>query len=544
VSRYRTTFRKGGGEILVAESDALLSRAALCRLDEAGCAKILDHWESHTVDWDSALAEMKSRWKSQGRRTPSQAILLSPEAQTAILHLPVDPRRPLAFHDMQELVKWELEPYLPQNNEHRIGAILAGRGYLDRADLRRLLDERPPAHQAADPAPLRLGERAVRAGLVTEAQRDECLALQHSAPEVRGELVCGWTPLDGGETDGMWRWLACGVGGEHRRRVVEAFRRHGLRLRAIYPLVGCAAAALNGHLGHADAVFEYNAGFLSYARFDEKKIVAHLSLFTHEVGNPLHSCAETFENDAKQVWLAGRWPNLSAAAEELQVRLDRPCRAVSVPPDAVPATLPEASAVCGVRGAARHFLDRSARAAAVCVRARDPRKPLWSNRRVRSVCLSALLTAALVALTFHFQMRQRAAEEQLRSQRAISARREQLRTLRRQWSDVNASVEFLRTTLPNRQQLISDLLGALESACPEEITIHRLAETPAGEVLLSGWGLSAQGVQAFKIELQSRLPDFVVSDGAQPIRSKRGWRSLDGYAFELRLLPQLRKGRS
>ncbi len=521
----------------MAESNELALRATLCQMDSRGRCGVLSYCESNAADLASALTGLDRQLQAKGRPLPSQAILLSPQVQTTVLHLPVDPRSPLSLGNMQELVKWELEPYLSQNRTRRIGAILVGRGYLGHADLAQLLKEpEHPIRQAATGGPQRLGELAIQSGLVTQPQLDECLALQRSAHDFAGEAACGWTPLDDRPHDGKWRWLACGVARSYRQHAVDVFKDRGLRLLAMYPLVGCAGASLNAGPGSDYALFEYNSGYLSYSRFAGKRLVNSRSLFTHEAGNPIRSCADFFEDEAEQVWLAGRWPDIHSAAGELQARLGRPCKTIPIEADVPPANVTEASSVAGMEGAARHFLAPAATGCVVSVRGSDPRTPLWSNRWAQRALLAALATAMLAGATAYLQSQEHAAARQLQARRTLAAKQGEADVLRRRLGELDKSAEFMQKSLPQRQRLIPDLLTALEASCPQEVTIRRLAENAKGEIVLTGWGSSAQEIQAFKIDLQSRLAGLAVTEGMQPVRQERGWRSLPGYVFELRLV--------
>jgi hypothetical protein len=531
------TIFKGGTEVLVIESDALTLRAGVCGTDARGEFHVTGYGTSSATDLGAALADVV-RDLSRGGRLPAQTIFLSPQVQTTILHLPVDPRSPLPFQNMQELVKWELEPYLAQNRARRIGAILAGRGYVSWTDLERLLTE---AEQSArgpvqgGPA-RRLGELAIQAGLVTEAQLAECLALQQSTQDFAGDAVCGWTPLDDQPQDGKWRWLVSGMPRAYREHVVKAFKSAGLRLIAIYPLVGCAGASLNGDAGRASVVFEYDGGYLSYTRFRDRKVVSSRSQFTHEAGNPVRSCVDLFEGEAEHVWLAGRWPDMPAAACDLEARLKIPCAAIPLKMVALPPGLEETAVVTGMKGAVSHYLDHAASGVA-CVAATEPAPPLLGHWWVRVALAAGLLTALLVGATVWLHGQRLATSAALQDQQVLAAARRGATALRQRLGELDKSVAFLQETLPRRQQLIPGLFAALEASCPEEITIGRLEERGKGDILLTGWGASTQDIQAFKINLQNSLAGLKVADGEKPIRQESHGRSSSGYTFELRLLP-------
>jgi hypothetical protein len=97
------------------------------------------------------------------------------------------------------------------------------------------------------------------------------------------------------------------------------------------------------------------------------------------------------------------------------------------------------------------------------------------------------------------------------------------------------SALFLQQSLPAKQQQAAQLLEVLRESCSDEIMLKRISFVADGEVELQGWGLTAQGIQKFKLQLQDKLRNFVLSDEAKPIRREEGWHKLPGYGFEVRL---------
>ena len=528
-------------DVLAVEWDTLQSHAAVYRLDARGVVTLAGQATSAATDLKSAVADLSRQLRGQLGRLPSEAILLSSHVQSTVLRLPVNPRKPLPLRNMLELIHWEIEPYMAQHRARRIGAILVGRGHLRPADLERLLAQLGPAEtdRERDLPSRRFGELAIEAGLVTPDQLNECLALQRASQDFAGPAACGWTPLEDGPSDNNnWRWLACGVPHSYRRHGVEVFRTQGLRLRALYPLVGCARASLNGQMRQRGILLECNSGFLNCTSFADGRVDSCRTLFTHEPGNPLQACLDMIDGHAERVWLAGRWPDLTGAARELQTRLGRPCTPVTLATGASPEAGPrETAAMIGLQGAATDFLSprRTARVRVASVPDADPVSPLHQRRSVQVLAASAALTAALVAAAIHLHGGRMIAQEALAEHRALLAAQGEVAALEGSLKNLKAEIVFFRDTLPARQTLIPDLLSALEAGCPPEVTVRGLEETTKGEIVLAGWGLSPQHIQAFRIRLQDRLPTLTVTDGGRPIREEPARRGLAGYTFELRM---------
>lgn len=528
------------GSILVVETDELTLRAAVCQGGPEGRLRV-DAWGlSRQAELSAGLAEAVKQLRSAGHRLPRSAVLLSPQVQSAILHLPVNPSTNLPFAQMQEMVRWELEPYLSQSRARRIGAILVARGYLRWLDLETLLSHLDELGEP-DGTPRRLGELAVQFGMITPAQLDECLAIQRDRAELAdGQVVCGWTPLNATGRDGQWDWLVCGLPGGYRRQAVAAFRSAGLNLRAIYPLVGCAAAAMNGQLDRGGAVLECHHGYLGYTRFADRCPAAVRVVLSHEPGNPVHAAANAIEPEAETVWLAGRWPDPNSAAEDIAAAIGRSCQ-MATPQADLPDDIAQPGDLVGLAGAARHYLSADTGIATLaCVPAKDPRPSLLANRRLWAAVGSLALTALLVVGALHFRHQASADAETAEVGRAVETRQAELNALRAQCAGMDRSIDFAGRVLPERGRLMGELLTALESACPDGVIIRRLTENAASEIVLSGWGASAQEIQQFKIAIQRQLPRLEVRDGNQPIRQADRARQVSevsfAFSFELKLV--------
>jgi hypothetical protein len=168
-------FRGPSGRLLVVESDDLATRAAVLQTSPQGGTQIEACAESTAPDLAAALAETLRAIRAAGVRMPVQALMLSPHVHVMTLQLPIDPAKTPPRAHMQELLRWELEPYM-----------------------------------ARSPLP-------------------------HDPDET---TVCGWTALEGAPAAGRWPWRVAGMTDSYRRHLVDQFGRNGLRLRAMYPLVG------------------------------------------------------------------------------------------------------------------------------------------------------------------------------------------------------------------------------------------------------------------------------------------------------------------
>lgn len=189
-----------------------------------------------------------------------------------------------------------------------------------------------------------------------------------------------------------------------------------------------------------------------------------------------------------------------------------------------------------LQGAADHFLGRVRPDLAVGVPAREPLPPLRRNGQFWAAIALALAALALGATAAVLQAGQRHAAAVLDANGVQAQREKEVVALRTRLDDQAKQADFLRRVLPQRQGLIPHVLQALEASCSEEIMLAAVTETASGEIEVSGWGLTPQKIQTFKIDLQAALADWKVVDSAKPLRQQRGWGGLPAYPFDLRLV--------
>ncbi len=544
---------RSSGAVLVLESDDLALRGAVIRGVSAGRFSVAAHAESSALGLGSALGEVLRELRAAGVEVPARTIMLSSQVHAMVLDLPVAPERPLPWKQMHEMLRWELEPYMTRSRARRIGAILVGRGFMSATDLERLVREmegRQPGGgsgagaggngRIGDIRPRRFGELAVEAGYVTREQLDECLNFQQSLPSFEGAPVCGWTPLESPPQNGRWKWLVAGVAEDCRRHMAGTLDRHGLKLAALYPLVGCSAACLDGAAaGRSGAVFEYHGGFLGCVHLSaDGRVTESRSAFSHAPGVPADECAGLCDPDAARVWLAGRWPDLEAATAMLSSCLGRSCAVLPVDVELPPGSEHPAAAFAAAGGAAAHFLGREGSRRVAGVPAVDPRPPLVRSVPFWLATASALAAGLLVVAGVGSRMGRLGRDAVIRAGDEAAALRNQVSALEAELGRERTCVEFLERTLPARQALVPSLLQSLEAGWSDEVVIRRIDERPDGRIEIGAWGLTPEGIQAFRIELQRHLRGWRLVDAGKPVRKESGWGNLPGYGFEVTLVAE------
>lgn len=250
----------GGAHLLAFQAGSFGLRGALVR-DSKHSAILLAVAESRNVDFTRAIAEVLDKLKKSHKRLPKQAILITPSVVSSMVELPVSPLRPRSDEEMQELIRWELEGTLTQQNKHwLIGSMLVERGYLTPSQRDELVEElKIRQSQGGQDGLVRFGDLAVKLKYITQEQLEECFVLQGKLIAVDDDLAYGWQAeepqlnqglsdevlLSAADDDGSaHKWLVSGMSKAVRRRWVGAFNLNGIRVQAFYPAVGAGFAAL------------------------------------------------------------------------------------------------------------------------------------------------------------------------------------------------------------------------------------------------------------------------------------------------------------
>lgn len=562
-SRIKARF-KPLRRLLAVETDGFGFRAALLRLEgQKVCFERVI--EVDGADPNAALATLRGRLQAFGA-LPKGAILLTPAVIPAVLDLPIASARQRPYGRIQEMVRWEMEPFFVQRvGVWKLGLILARRGYLSETQMSEILQEmerRKGDRQRGwgeRSSSILFGEVAVEREFITPAQRDEALGIQQQLQTTDDEMVCGWSPQPsangpakgGGGKTGKFPWLVCGMSRSERTRWVELFRRHGFALQGIYPLIGCSAAAVNGAAASPAALVEVRAGVVGCVRFSENR-VASLQLY-YNIDRPL-------SEDVPAVWVGGEAAALFPPGEGHPIRSlpgglltlrseGNRFIPVEVEPSALPSGM-EAASLSGILGAARHAWGLSGESRAVCVPGRDPGPPLRRRPEVWWGATGLLILFVLGGLELFLTVRlERArsrfteASQALKALRdesaAVRERREAVKKLqetvqerRRESEEIARRRLFLELQLPGRADRILSLFERVTAALPAEMVIERIAEEGEG-IEIVGWALSERAIQRFARRLAAAIAPMKIV--GLDVSAEKGGRGRSGHKANLRI---------
>jgi hypothetical protein len=527
---------------------------------------------SQVADPASALAEAKRKLMQSGREIPKNSILLTPTVIPAVLELPVAPNKPRPYAQMQEMIRWELEPFFVHRvGVWKLGDILVSRGYLTgdqlqqiKLDLERRKEDKHH-HFAGISTSTLFGEVAIELGFITPDQRDECLAIQQQFHISDDEMICGWSSQsppsskdsgkDAVKGEGKYPWLVCGMSRDERSRWIALFKRLGFDLQGIYPLVGCSAAALNGNLTPSSAMIEIRAGIMGCMRLTGERVVS-LQLY-YTAGQPLSEQAPLTGVSSKTdtLYLSGEDHSIRSISETLSAIGQQETRSIPVEVEHSPLSSEiSPAALSGMLGAARHRLGLWGGARAVSIPIRDPGPPL--RQRVTVWWISAGMAFILIigAMEISLSLRMRSIrtghtealhalsalekEESAIKERAEAVKKlkEGLLALRKEMDGVVRQRAFLEGELTRPQRILS-FLDLVADALPAEMVINRFAEREGGEILITGWAMSEKVAQRFVERLAAATLPLGLKMVGLDVSAEKGRLGLSGHSAEIRFFP-------
>ncbi len=195
--------------------------------------------ESLIVDNGLAIAELKERLIAKGETIPKKAILGSIEVVSGMVDIPVIPEKPRDHTQMQELIHWEVDPFLSELNDiTTIGSLLQSRQYISAEQRDEIVLQMNQINEQGDRT--RFGEIALQLNLINREALDEVLGLQEHLVSHDEQIICGWhgasVKNDEGEVNHYWN--VSGLGKHRRNHWTHSFKTQELNLVGLLPLYG------------------------------------------------------------------------------------------------------------------------------------------------------------------------------------------------------------------------------------------------------------------------------------------------------------------
>ncbi len=562
--------------LLVCESDGFYFRASvLVRTGDELVA--LYHAESQQAAMSESVGEVFSNLKQQGW-TGNQAILLSPSVLSALLELPVNPKKPRPIPQMKELVRWEAEPLLAQHTtQWSVGNLLISRGYMTQEQAAAVLDVQRGKPNPAGGLALaeqfsfrRFGELAEELGYITRSQLNVCLAGQDWLKTEDEEIECGWSAQgEVADIPGAYHWLVSCVNKSLLTRWVDLFHQHGVTLTAMYPLTGSSTpllpedwqegVMLELHSSQAMAIY------LKHGHIHQQYLAIHPEK------SPLDCCLESFHAlniDSDLPVRLALWQPEAGLTSEIKLALG--CNNFELlAPTPVSETVSP-----GMVGAAQHAMLDSGTHLLAQVKPGGPSPAFWQRFEVRlGALIGLLLILILIVETVFYLHAQSLAKKkaELAQQwqlidkamrniksdiRQVEQRKQELKNKQANYQKAKLRVTFFGESLPRRAELVNAILGVLQQVVTEDVVIDSLDEDPKRVTLmpkptlpakqadrvevesfnLKAWAATETAAQTFIQSMQDALSPWDMTVRDSQVVSRPGPLNLDGFAITMRLV--------
>jgi len=469
--------------------------------------------ESSNVDFTRAISEVLAQLKQHQKRLPRKAVLLTPSVVSSLIELPVSPLRPRPDSEMQELIRWDLEGIINEQNKcWLIGAMLVERGYLTLAQRDELVGELQVRLAQAGGEVVRFGDLAVEYGYITPLQMEECFVLQGKLTAADDELVFGWRaeelPQDLGPTDetlmsaeddreSAHDWLVSGMSKSLRHRWVGAFALNHIQLEAFYPVVGaCYATLMQYSEGPAQALLEIHQEQLAFiygGLTGVRKLQVQNRLEGDLRVDEVLALLRDLPEDVDTVYINAQGQSVDELLFTLRAELDLDYKVLSLQGIGIskPVSLHD-DKLLGLAGAAGHYFKHVSQARLSPIPARDKEPAIWQKLLQPKVLISlagvmvfSLMTGFIGWMQWNMsQQKERLVELNESYERDVTLKSQYSRIkgeqslLKKQIVQLTAEqasnqklLDYIVTEKPRRAVALSVLLKAISLNTPQGVTL-------------------------------------------------------------------------
>jgi hypothetical protein len=497
--------------------------------------------------------------------------MMAPGVVSALLDLPVEPSKPRPPTQMQELIRWELDPYFSEFNDlWNIGAILQGRGFLTPELRHEIAVELELRHSdmGGGLSLIRFGELAMEMGSVTRNQLDECLASQERMVTQDVTLTCGWHLQQwGGDEDeeAQHAWQVCGIANFRRKQWVGLLAQQGVKLGWFFPHLG-ALLALLGEVempAQERVLLELQQEQVACYRLLGSKLVSQ-----HVIPRPsdqaqlvaacIDLCSEHMRPDVDSILVHG-WPESDLVQlQRLGEALNRDVATLISCLDSKRYTdgAVEGNASLYLHALAIHTKQLSQQRAGVRVEAVDPPPPMWKNPEFWRYAAPALLAVGVLShgiwshvelYRFKVELAHLEDDREERSQIASSATQmegevkrlnDQIRIHQSKLETSIKTLDRLENVLLARQVQVPQFLRGIARSVNAFVVVDAIEESvnPPG-FLVQGWAARDASAQEFAKELEGVMADLGYMVAQTEVRAALGRTGVRGYGVGIWLIP-------
>lgn len=562
-------------ELLVCETDGFSLRAAVIK-KSGNQTSVLQTAFSPLADMTEALKEVSEQLKANGWKG-GKAILLSPAVLSTLVELPVNPKKPRPIQQMQELIRWEVEPLLMQHTTRwTVGHLLVGQGYMTAEQAQTVMDMQqgkasPTGElQTVDKLSIRrFGELAEELGYIRSSQLKACLSGQEWLKNEDEAIACGWSAqAEVDDVPGTFGWLVSCVSQGLLTRWETAFKAFNIKLQAMYPLTGTSSSLHNGDNDSA-VIIESHKGMAFVSQFAQNKLIAQYP-YVNPQQNDIARCLEGFHSlntaSTTPVLLASWSNNTSELCSELNAALERSVTPLSL--------LHQEHVSAGMLGAAAHAFNNGSSSLVADVRTGGPLPPPMQRPSTRATLLAASLIGIIIIAESSMLISKNQilaekqqidsqwkiisdANKQIKKQKAeIEKRKAEIVKQQQEQVRMQALIDFYGNDIPERVALVQSILGILQNTVNEEVIINSIDEfgkratirkqptQPHNSDLqveienfnLEAWAISETSAQSFIQDLKIALEPWGLEVRAPQVIARIGPLNLSGFGVALRIV--------
>lgn len=547
--------------VLVCETDGFYLRAAVVARDGSHL-KVTQIAKSNSTEYRTAVNDVISSLREQGWKG-REAILLTPSVFSTLIELPISPKQPRTPLQMQELIRWEIEPlYLQHSTLWSVGQLLLALGYIDEVQVAAVLERQQGKVNSGPSEGNNRGytfkhfcELAKEMGFINQANIDECLVRQSWLRSDSEELSCGWLAqeISGGgykadsiDYDGGHQWLVSGANAGVMRQWESAFAAHKVVLNDVYPLVGCA-------LGQADIslntiVLESMHAMASGIRLESGVVKAVKTQQNRSISD-LDACLENYHELAapgiEMVYLAVASETTNSLAQQLSEMIGHEV-------EVIPTSGADVSA--GMLGAASTKLLKKSSRHVASVSVRGPQPPILKRVEVRAIAAAILICMVIAILEFSLYVRKdmaqvehtKIAEAKKEFDAVVASAQARVDEIEKLQAEIKYKDEelaklierfdFFAIELPARNDFVKALLSELVNNVTDDVVINAVEETPNLGFRIAGWALSETAAQQFIQSFKNAMVPLGMDIADPLVRSQAGRLGLLGYDIHFRLV--------
>ena len=294
----------------------------------------INHSTKATVD--ACFSELIEIFSKNNPTLPSRALLITSQAASTVLELPINPYAPYKDSELTELVRWEFEQQLTEQlSALTLDTIMVGRGLMTEPEVdeaREAMLSGNPGTRSVATAPTKFADQTVAMGIIARNDADESLKILEAFQTFDDNLSCRFFPLaKEGDSAGEagFPWLVCGISETTRRQWVTRFENHELRLERIYPVGYTSSAAIEPlSLDSTHAVLDLLDGIDCYAGYEGNQLKSvRWGTAPLSPRNPEALINLIGGDRLDNLWISGRTEIANPVAKAISEGLNIPVRA-------------------------------------------------------------------------------------------------------------------------------------------------------------------------------------------------------------------------